>query len=155
MSFIAGMFLTYCNDYDAYVSFTNFIHNHYFFDLFRGNVSDVINTMKWPLYIDQAKNRQVQQVLQASFTWALQSLWDPWHHNRSLLNRLAPNPLCTTSWRFGPSLPHLGQLYAWWRSLRPQSRSCYPNCIGKPPPKSKLLHNHKLSEGRNQHLKWR
>lgn len=35
------MFLMYCNDYDAYVSFTNFIHNHYFFDLFQGNVSDI------------------------------------------------------------------------------------------------------------------
>jgi hypothetical protein len=41
MSYIAGVFLMYCNDYDAFVSFTNFMHNHYFFDLFKGHISDV------------------------------------------------------------------------------------------------------------------
>jgi hypothetical protein len=41
MSYIAGMFLLYCNPYDAFMSFTNFIHQHYFFDLFKGNISDV------------------------------------------------------------------------------------------------------------------
>ena len=41
MSFIAALFLQYCNDYDAFMSFTNFIHNHYFFDLFQGQISDV------------------------------------------------------------------------------------------------------------------
>jgi len=64
MSFIAGMFLTYCNDYDAYVSFTNFIHNHYFFDLFQGNVSDVRPSISLIPFLDQAENRQVQQILQ-------------------------------------------------------------------------------------------
>ena len=42
MSFIAALFLQYCNDYDAFMSFANFIHNHYFFDLFQGQISDVI-----------------------------------------------------------------------------------------------------------------
>jgi hypothetical protein len=45
MSYTAGMFLIYCDDYDAYVSFSNFIHNHYFFDLFKGHVSDVSSTL--------------------------------------------------------------------------------------------------------------
>jgi len=41
MSYIAGMFLLHCSDYDAFVAFTNFIHQHHFFDFFQGHLSDV------------------------------------------------------------------------------------------------------------------
>lgn len=41
MSYIAGMYLLYCSEYDSFVGFTNFIHQHYFFDLFKGHLSDV------------------------------------------------------------------------------------------------------------------
>ena len=49
--------MLYCNEYDAYVGFTNFIHQHYFFDLFKGHLSDVkLNFLNNLPLLDQVKN---------------------------------------------------------------------------------------------------
>ena len=41
MSFLAGTFLLSCDEYDAFMGFTNFLHQHYFINLFKGYVIDV------------------------------------------------------------------------------------------------------------------
>lgn len=52
MTFIAGLFLLYCEEYDAFMSFINFIHSHYFLNLFKGQLSDVSLIKNHKLSID-------------------------------------------------------------------------------------------------------
>ena len=41
MSFLAGIVLVHCDEAEAFVSFTNWVHSNYFIKLFRGYLQDI------------------------------------------------------------------------------------------------------------------